>query len=249
VNTNKAVAIVSGGLDSTVLAYWMATAYTGRSRNSSDKAWQQLHIISFDYGQRHVKELEYARLTAATLGARFTLIDLKAGGVTGLLKGSALTDRAVEVPEGHYAAENMKATIVPNRNSIMLAIAYAAAVADGARAVGIAVHAGDHAIYPDCRPEFIEQFAYAEKLGNAWAEPSVAIGAPFINKTKAQIVMEGATLGVPFNSTWSCYKGMALHCGACGTCVERREAFKLAGIEDPTMYFAEPEFEAPKVKA
>lgn len=224
----KAVAIVSGGLDSTVLAYWLKAAQV-----------EDLHLISFNYGQRHAKELDFAKLTSTKLRAEWTLIDLARAGVTQLMKGSSLTDRSVEVPEGHYAEESMKATIVPNRNSIMLAIAYAAAVSDMADTVATAVHAGDHAIYPDCRPEFIEAFANTERLANAW-EPRIDLVAPFLHKTKAQIVTLGATLGVPFKETWSCYKGGELHCGRCGTCVERKEAFRLGGVEDPTLYEEEP---------
>ena len=227
----KAVAIVSGGLDSVVMAYLL------KSRGFD------LHILSFDYGQRHIKELDFARLAAVRLDASWAPINLAAAGITALMRGSALTDESVEVPEGHYAAESMKRTIVPNRNSIMLAIAIAAMVSNDAETVGIAVHAGDHPIYPDCRPGFIRAFEIAERYANALEE--FTITAPFLNQTKADIVSIGDTLGVPFSETWSCYKGGEIHCGACGTCVERREAFKLAGVEDPTIYAATPIFEAP----
>lgn len=234
----KAVAIVSGGLDSTVLAYLM------RASRDAD----ELHLLSFNYGQRHKRELEYAAATSTRLKCEWTKIDLEKAGLTTLLKGSALTDAAVEVPEGHYAADSMRATIVPNRNSIMLAIAYAAAVADGAEEVGIAVHSGDHAVYPDCRPEFISAFQQAERQANLWSTP-ITLVAPFLFWSKARIVRAGADLNVPFRETWSCYKGGEVHCGACGTCVERREAFKLAGVQDPTAYMATPEFEAPRGRA
>lgn len=222
----KAVAIVSGGLDSVTLAHSLA------------KEADHLHLISFDYGQKHKRELEFAKRAANRLEATWTLIDLSAAGLGTLLGGSALTDPQVAVPDGHYAAENMKVTIVPNRNAIMLAIACAAAESDGAGIVGLAVHAGDHFIYPDCRPEFVAAFEEMERL--AMARPDLRIAAPFLTKTKAQIVQLGAGLGVPFDQTWSCYKGGDLHCGACGTCVERREAFQLAGVEDPTSYRRSP---------
>lgn len=221
-----AVAIVSGGLDSITLAYVMA------------KRTEQLHLVSFDYGQKHRKELLYAEQAAGRLGAAWTLIDLAASGLTRLLVGSALTDNAVSVPDGHYAEESMKVTIVPNRNAMMLAIACAAAASDGANIVGVAVHSGDHFIYPDCRPEFIRAFQSMERL--AMDMPQLVIEAPFLTKTKADIVRAGAALSVPFDETWSCYKGGELHCGTCGTCVERKEAFALAGITDPTRYIESP---------
>jgi 7-cyano-7-deazaguanine synthase len=227
----KAVAIVSGGLDSVTLAHVLA------SRG------YELHLVSFDYGQRHRKELEFAQRAAARLAAPWTLIDLHAAGLQALLGGSALTDSSIEVPEGHYAADSMKVTIVPNRNAIMLAIGYAAAGAEAAQIVATAVHAGDHFIYPDCRPEFVRAFEHMEQL--AMDRPDLRIEAPFLNSTKADIVRIGAGVGVPFAETWSCYNGEEVHCGACGTCVERREAFQLAGVVDPTNYLRQPQFEAP----
>jgi 7-cyano-7-deazaguanine synthase len=229
----RAVAIVSGGLDSVTLAHLLA------------REGCELHLLSFDYGQRHRKELEFAERAATRLGATWTVINLEAAGLTGLLKGSALTDGSVEVPDGHYAADTMKVTIVPNRNAIMLAIACAAAESHGADVVEVAVHAGDHFIYPDCRPEFIKAFEAMERL--AMDKPGLRIEAPFLNRSKADIVRIGADLEVPFHETWSCYKGGHIHCGACGTCIERREAFRMAGVMDPTSYIEEPIFEAPTV--
>lgn len=223
----RAVAIVSGGLDSVTLAHALA------------RDADHLHLISFDYGQKHRKELDYARRTAARLGGKWTLIDLAAAGLGALLAGSALTDDAVVVPDGHYAEETMRVTIVPNRNAIMLSIACAAATSEGADVVGAAVHAGDHFIYPDCRPEFVRAFEAMERL--AMDMPRLRIEAPFLTKTKSEIVTIGAALGVPFDETWSCYKGGTIHCGTCGTCVERREAFVLAGVNDPTNYLESPE--------
>ena len=214
--------MVSGGLDSTVLAYHLASE------------GYKLNLISFNYGQRHSKELEYAAKTAKKLVAKHEVVDLT--GITKLLSKSVLTSGA-EIPEGHYAAENMAATVVPNRNQIMLSIAYGWAVTLGADMVATGVHAGDHFIYPDCRPEFITAQALASYLGNmGFQNPLLHIYAPFVKKSKADITYLGNRLGVPFSDTWSCYKGGDLHCSKCGTCAERREAFDLAHVEDPTEY-------------
>ncbi len=219
----RAVVVVSGGLNSTTMAYSLrAQGY-------------ELVAISFDYGQRHRKELAFAEEMAADLHASWTLIDLNAAGVTGFLTGSALTDASVPVPDGHYADESMKITVVPNRNAIMLSIACALAVTRDAGAVAFGAHTGDHFIYPDCRPEFVRAY---ETMVNLAVEgfASIEILTPFLSMTKAGIVRLGAELHVPFERTWSCYKGGALHCGTCGTCHERREAFALAKVIDPTVY-------------
>lgn len=203
-----------------------------------------LHLVSFDYGQRHRKELDFAQRAANALSADWDQISLAAAGVQRLFHGSALTDPAIDVPEGHYAHENMRVTVVPNRNAIMLSIAYAAAVSARADVVAAAMHAGDHPIYPDCRPEFIRAFAAMERLATDGLA-HIDLLTPFIHMSKADIAALGARLGVPFEDTWSCYKGEEIHCGACGTCYERREAFQRAAIVDPTVYAATPIFEAP----
>jgi len=218
----KTIAIVSGGLDSVTLAYLLASQ------------GHALHLLSFDYGQRHKKELDYAVRCAVNLGAQHDVIDLST--VAPFLTGSALTDN-IDVPEGHYAAPNMRVTVVPNRNAIMLSIAYAVAVAEGAEMVATGVHAGDHPIYPDCRPEFIRAFDEMERQAtDGYAASGLHLYAPFVNMSKADIVALGAALFVPYADTWSCYKGDTAHCGVCGTCVERREAFQLSGVTDPTKY-------------
>lgn len=216
--------VVSGGLDSTVLAYWLA-----RERK------QGIEIVSFHYGQRHAKEIAFAKLAARRLAAPFHLIRLTGFGQA--IRGSALTDSNVDVPEGHYEAETMKQTIVPHRNLVMLSMAAAIAQANGVSTVCFAAHAGDHAIYPDCRNGFVLSFqqTLAWSYEDAVAE-EVRIGAPFLTWRKEEIIEKGAELDVPFDETWSCYKGGSLHCGRCGTCVERREAFQLAGVPDPTQY-------------
>lgn len=219
--------VCSGGLDSVTLAHLEASE--GRA----------VRLLSFNYGQRHVRELEYAARCAQRLGARHDVVDLSA--VAGFLTGSALTDRAhVDVPDGHYAQDTMKATVVPNRNAIMLTVAFGVACSANCDSVAAAVHAGDHFIYPDCRPAFVEAFAkmQATALEGMW---DIALNTPFVMKSKADIVAIGAEIGVPFADTWSCYKGGERHCGRCGTCVERAEAFDRAGVADPTDY-EDPDF-------
>ena len=216
----KTLVVCSGGLDSVVLAHKVAHENT------------LCGLVSFDYGQRHKKELAFAARTADRLGAPHSLIDMTAIGAQ--LTGSALTD-TLAVPDGHYAEETMKITIVPNRNAIMLAIAFGIAAAQKADAVATAVHGGDHFIYPDCRPPFIEAFDRMQQQAlDGYAD--IRLLAPFVHLAKSDIVHMGATLHVPFADTWSCYKGGDIHCGSCGTCVERREAFDLAGLADPTLY-------------
>lgn len=215
----KTLVVCSGGLDSVTLAHKVASEaeLTG--------------LVSFDYGQRHLRELECASEAAARLGVRHDTLDISA---IGACLTSALTGDQ-DIPDGHYAEESMRVTVVPNRNAIMLTIAFGLAAARGDQAVAAAVHGGDHFIYPDCRPGFTDAFA---KMQSAALEgmSDIALHVPFLHGSKADIVTEGVRLKVPFAQTWSCYKGGARHCGRCGTCVERREAFHLAGANDPTDY-------------
>lgn len=216
----KTLVICSGGLDSVTLAYKVAAEH------------ELLGLISFDYGQRHKKELDYAAHTAQNLGVVHNIIDISSIGQH--LSGSALTDD-IDVPDGHYAEETMKVTVVPNRNPMMLTIAYGIAAAHGAQAVAAAFHGGDHFIYPDCRPDFAQAFQVMQDHALDGVA-QVSLYTPFIHISKAAIAAEGARLGVPFAQTWSCYKGGEIHCGTCGTCVERIEAFHEAGVVDPTPY-------------
>jgi len=216
----KTYVICSGGMDSVTLAHKIAEEHT------------LIGLISFDYGQRHAKELHFAKLCADELNVPHHIIDISNIGAQ--LTGSALTDD-IDVPEGHYAEDNMKVTVVPNRNAIMLSIAYGIASSHGAQAIAAAFHGGDHFIYPDCRPAFTQSFEAMQRhaldgLGE------IKLLTPFITQSKGDIAAEGAKLGVPFSKTWSCYKGGAIHCGRCGTCVERREAFHDANVPDPTEY-------------
>ncbi len=219
----RAVALVSGGLDSVTLAHQLAAAGT------------DLELLAVDYGQRHRRELACAAACAERFAAPYHEIDLRAVGR--LLTGSALTDASVAVPEGHYEAPTMAATVVPNRNAILLSVAVGVALAAGIDTVATAVHAGDHAVYPDCRPEFVAAFEHMARVANEGVGPGpVRVLAPFVHAKKHEIVALGARLGVPFAATWSCYAGGERHCGRCGTCVERREAFERAGVADPTEY-------------
>lgn len=221
----KTTLVCSGGLDSVSLAHSLA----GQGDLS--------RIVSFDYGQRHRKELDFAAACARRLGVPFHLVDLS--GLGAALLRSALTDD-IDVPDGHYAEETMRVTVVPNRNPIMLTIAFGIAAANGDDAVAAAVHGGDHFIYPDCRPAFTDVFGAMQKAAlDGYAD--IDLHVPFVHATKADIVAEGARHNTPFAETWSCYKGGDRHCGRCGTCVERREAFHLAAVNDPTDY-ADPDY-------
>lgn len=219
----KTVVIHSGGLDSTVLLYQVLY----------DFGHEVPATISVNYGQRHKRELESAARIAHDLGIRHEIADLSA--IRRLFGASSQTDPDVAVPEGHYESESMKITVVPNRNMILMAVAAAFAISVGAQNVAYGAHAGDHAIYPDCRTEFADAMGRALSLAH---EPGINLLHPFTGISKAEIVKLGAELKVPFDRTWSCYQGGDAHCGKCGTCVERREAFELAGVPDPTAYIA-----------
>lgn len=217
------LAIVSGGLDSTTLAYYLHAA------------GQLGGMLSVDYGQRHRKELTFAAATAQRLGVPWELVDLS--GITNLIASSSLTSERIDVPDGHYAEASMRATVVPNRNMMMMSIAAAVAIANDLDGIAVGVHAGDHFIYPDCRPEFIDTMSLALRLGNAGFAPAeFKVVAPFVNISKTDIAVRAGDLRVPIEETWSCYKGGDRHCGRCGTCVERQEALHYAELVDPTEY-------------
>jgi len=215
------VVIYSGGIDSTTLVYELL------------KGGSSLHCLSIDYGQRHRRELEAAQSICADLRIPHEVADLRT--LSKFLGSNSQTDFEVAVPEGHYTEESMKQTIVPNRNMLMLSVALSWAVSINADGVAYGAHAGDHAIYPDCRPEFVESMQRAAALCD-WQ--NMQLLAPYVSLSKEEIVRKGLQLGVPYEKTWSCYKGGALHCGKCGTCFERKEAFELVGVKDPTQYQA-----------
>jgi 7-cyano-7-deazaguanine synthase len=221
---NKCVVLLSGGLDSTTLLAYMKYINF------------EVLPISIYYGQRHKHELDAAEAICKHYGLEWKGFDMSFGSAH-LFKGSSQTDN-IPVPHGHYEDASMKVTVVPNRNMILLSLATAYAISNDARVVAYAAHAGDHAIYPDCRPQFAE--AMKRAIAGCHFE-YMELDTPFIRKSKADIVALGAQLHVPFNLTWSCYDPQLsvsryIHCGECGTCVERKEAFTLAGIPDPTEY-------------
>ena len=211
------VIIVSGGMDSITLLYYMH---------------ERIALgISFVYGSNHnAREIPFAKEHCERLGIKHVVINLDF--MPQYFK-SSLLDGADAIPEGHYADDNMKSTVVPFRNGIMLAIAAGIAESNGLKYVMIANHGGDHTIYPDCRPEFIASMSEATKNGTY---PGIEILAPYKDITKGDIALRGKALGIDYSRTWSCYKGGAVHCGKCGTCVERKEALLYAGLEDTTEY-------------
>ena len=221
------VIILSGGMDSVTLLY--------------DQQERIALAVTFDYGSKHnAREIPFARLHCERLGIEHIVIPL---AFMGQYFTSSLLAGQDDIPEGHYADDNMKSTVVPFRNGIMLSIAVGLADSRGLRHVMMANHSGDHTIYPDCRPEFVSAMSEAARTGTAFAahdgendHPGVTLLCPFTSLTKGQIAARGRDLGIDYAETWSCYKGGDRHCGRCGTCIERREALAEAGIADPTVY-------------
>ena len=216
--TNKVVVIYSGGMDS----------FTVLNRALHDG--KEVYALTFDYGQRHVKEIEYASTVCKSLNVNHKVIDISA--INQLLAGSSLTDD-IDIPEGHYEAESMKSTVVPNRNMILLSLAVGYAVSVGASQVYYGAHSGDHAIYPDCRPEFVMKMNDVCKIANY---ESVEIFSPYLTVTKSDILTDGLKMGLKYDNTWTCYNGREKACGQCGACQERLEAFKDNNVTDPLNY-------------
>ena len=216
----RTIAIVSGGLDSTVLAHHI--------KNSSSSLL--VGLVTVDYGQRHRREIDCARQTAVDLDVPHHLLDLSS--IRPHIGSSVLTGDE-PVPHGHYAAENMKVTVVPNRNMILMALAVGVAISERAECVVYGAHAGDRDVYPDCRREFVEAMKAAVALCD-YNPPEIF--APFVGWSKAEVVQRGLELDVDFRNTWTCYEGGQLACGRCGTCVERLEAFSMCSTEDPIDY-------------
>ncbi len=213
----NSVIIVSGGMDSITLLY--------------DHKDEIALGISFDYGSNHnAREIPFAKMHCERLGIKHITINLD---FMHQYFKSSLLDGADAIPEGHYADDNMKSTVVPFRNGIMLSIAIGIAESNNLDQVFIANHGGDHTIYPDCRPEFIKAI---DSAANAGTYNNVKVIAPYTQITKSDIARIGKKLGIDYTETWSCYKGGEIHCGKCGTCVERKEALSEAGIEDRTIY-------------
>lgn len=218
----KIVAVVSGGIDSVTMAHQLAAR------------GHRLHVLAVDYGQRHRKELDFARATAERLGCPYDEVDLTSVGR--LLRGSSLTDPSVPVPDARSAPAGPNPNIVPNRNALLLAVAYSVAVVEQAQAVAFGVMADD--VGPsDTSVAFLEAFLAMERIATrGQALPGLDLLAPLITLHKHEVIGRGTELGVPWAETWTCFRGEELHCGVCAACVERRTAFKAAEVEDPTAY-------------
>jgi 7-cyano-7-deazaguanine synthase len=216
--SQKVVVIFSGGMDSfTVL-------------NLAVKQGLEVFALSFDYGQRHKKELDYAARACDALGVQHKVVDISA--INQLIGGSSLTSD-IEVAEGHYEEDSMKSTVVPNRNMILLSMAVGYAVSINASKVYYGAHSGDHAIYPDCRPEFVHKMNDVCAIANYAA---VEIVTPYLDVSKTAILTAGLTMGLDYKLTWTCYNGREKACGQCGACQERLEAFTDNGLSDPLDY-------------
>lgn len=214
----KVVLIYSGGMDSyTVLGWALKEGY-------------DVYPITFNYGQRHIKEVEFAKRNCVQLGLDHRVVDISS--MNQVLQGSSLTSD-IDVPEGHYAAANMKSTVVPNRNMILLSIAVGYAVSLDANKVLYGAHSGDHAIYPDCRPEFVQKMNSVCEISNYIP---VQIVTPYLDTDKLGILKDGIRMGLDYSQSWTCYNGRQRACGKCGACVERLEAFSRLGLQDPLQY-------------
>jgi 7-cyano-7-deazaguanine synthase len=219
----RIVAIVSGGLDSVTMAYHL-----------HDQG-HELDLLSINYGQRHVKEHLFAELAAQDLGATHDVADLSPIGR--LLSGSSLTDLTIDVPERNWGVIGDSPNIVPNRNALLLSAAFAVAVARRAEAVAVGLVADDHRSVPDSTPEFLDSFLAMEKIATlGYSHPDLTLTVPFQQYTKSEVVVLGEQLSVPWDKTWTCLRGGAVHCGRCAACWERQVAFQDAGVNDPTRY-------------
>ena len=219
----KAVAVVSGGVDSSTLLYKLV------------KEGFDVHALTFIYGQKHSREIQAAKDIASNLDIEHRIIDISS--IRELLGSSSLINPGIAVPEVPETAEHydtLKSTIVPNRNSIFLSLSIAYATKIGANQIFYGAHYSDRGVYPDCRKEFVEAFTLAERFATDNFE--LIVKAPFVNMNKSEIVKLGSKLNVPYKDTWSCYKGGKAHCGACSSCLERKRAFFDAGVKDPTVY-------------
>ncbi|WNL40831.1 7-cyano-7-deazaguanine synthase QueC [Halomonas sp. PAMB 3264] len=224
------VVIYSGGMDSFTVLHRALKEGLG------------VHALSFDYGQRHRRELDTAKKVCETLEIPHQVVDIRA--IHGLIDNSALTNDAAAMPDADYAEENLQATVVPNRNMILLSLAIAKAVNIGAGRVDYGAHGGDHVLYPDCRPAFVEAMRHAAAIANF--EP-IEVHAPYLAATKAEILREGLAMGLDYRDTWTCYDGRELACGRCGSCRERLAAFAENGVTDPLEYASTNDSEASDV--
>ncbi|ALM52747.1 7-cyano-7-deazaguanine synthase QueC [Halomonas huangheensis] len=218
-SSNATVVVYSGGMDS----YTVLHRVLRETRN--------VHALSFHYGQRHSRELDVARRVCEELRVAHQVVDITA--IHGLIDNSALTDDSRPMPDDDYAEDNLTATVVPNRNMILLSLAIAKAVNVGAGRVAYGAHGGDHVLYPDCRPAFVEAMNDVAAIANF---SPVEIHAPYLNANKEQILADGLAMGLDYANTWTCYVGEELACGRCGSCRERLAAFAAHGIKDPLNY-------------
>lgn len=215
------VVIYSGGMDS----------YTVLHRALREGL--EVHALSFDYGQRHARELDVATHVCRQLGIPHQVVDIRA--IHGLIDNSALTNADQAMPTGDYADDNLRATVVPNRNMILLSLAIAKAVNIGAERVDYGAHGGDHVLYPDCRPEFVDAMNHVAGIANF---EHVTLHAPYLHSSKADILRDGLSMGLDYQHTWTCYEGRVLACGQCGSCRERLGAFAANNALDPLAYDA-----------
>jgi len=216
---DKIVLILSGGMDSFTLLH--------QALNQD----YEVDCLTFDYGQRHIKEIECARL--ACHENHLSNLQIKIANVESIFAASALTSDSIEMPHGSYQAESMQSTIVPNRNMLFISHAIAYAISKNINQVWYGAHAGDHFIYPDCRPEFLSAMNAVAQICHTFP---ISVEAPFLNYSKAEIVKIGLDLGIDYSKTWTCYEGQDLACGKCGSCNERLEAFALNNTADPLTY-------------
>ena len=214
----KIIVVYSGGLDSFTLL------------NEAIRSGKDVYALSFDYGQKHNKELHFVEKFCAQESIDSKIVDVSS--IKELFQGSSLTDE-IDIPKGHYEDDSMKSTVVPNRNMILISLALGYAVTKEAEEVWFGAHAGDHAIYPDCRPEFVEKMDAVARIANY---SPIAVKAPYIAMSKTEILAIGLNMQLDYGLTWTCYEGKELACGSCGACHERLESFAANNVIDPIKY-------------
>ena len=215
----KIIVVYSGGLDSFTLL------------NEAIRSGKDVSALSFDYGQKHNKELHFVEKFCAQESIDSKIVDVSS--IKELFQGSSLTDK-IDIPKGHHEDDSMKSTVVPNRNMILISLALGYAVTKEAEEVWFGAHSGDHAIYPDCRPEFVEKMDAVARIANY---SPIAVKAPYIAMSKTEILAIGLNMQLDYGLTWTCYEGKELACGSCGACHERLESFAANNVIDPIKYF------------
>ena len=222
----KATLILSGGADSSTLGYWL-----------KNEGYNDLICVTYNYGQKQIIEIESAKKIAKQLNAVHHIIDVTF--MKQFLKGSGLTDDNVVIPHGAYTKENMAVTVVPNRNTMLLSMAWSIACVEKSDVLAYGAQCGDHYLYPDTRPDYFSAMNLALRLGTEdCRNDNLELIAPLLRKSKDEVIALGTKLGVPFADTYSCYEGNAIHCGQCGACQGRKKGFKDSKIIDPTQYLS-----------